>query len=107
MFPHHENEIAQSEAHNGKKFANYRIHNGMVNVNGQKMGKSLGNFLTIKDALKDHNADIIRYVILSYNLSTPMDFSPDMFKIASKRVFYFYKTLKMVDDFLAQHDGNT
>ncbi|MCX6823024.1 MAG: cysteine--tRNA ligase [candidate division SR1 bacterium] len=103
MFPHHENEIAQSEAFSGKQFSKYWVHNGMVNVNGQKMGKSLGNFLTIKDALNDYNADIIRYVILSYNLATPMDFNPEMFKIASKRVYYFYKSLNMIDDFLSQN----
>lgn len=103
MFPHHENEIAQSESFSWKQFSKYRIHNGMVNVNGQKMGKSLANFLTIKDALKDYNADIIRYAILSYNLSTPMDFNQDMFKTASKRVYYFYKTLNMVDEFLSQN----
>jgi cysteinyl-tRNA synthetase len=79
----------------------------MVNVNGQKMGKSLGNFLTIKDALNSYHPDIIRYAILSYNLSSPIDFNKDLFRIARKRVYYFYTTLKEIDDIIKDNEGKS
>ncbi len=96
VFPHHENEIAQSEACTGKPFANYWIHNGLVMVNGQKMSKSLGNFYTIKDALVKFQPDVIRYVVLSHNYSTAIDFSEDIFLNANKRTHYFYKSLALI-----------
>ncbi len=97
VFPHHENEIAQSEACTGKPFANYWIHNGLVMVNGQKMSKSLGNFYTIKDAVAKFPVDVIRYVVLSHNYSTAIDFSEDIFLNARKRTHYFYKSLAQMD----------
>lgn len=75
IFPHHEDEIAQSEAATGKKFVNYWIHNGMVNVNKVKMSKSLGNFKTIRDLLKEYSPEIIRYFIISSHYRKPVDFS--------------------------------
>jgi len=75
IFPHHEDEIAQSEAATGKKFVNYWVHNGMVNVDKVKMSKSLGNFKTIKDLLQDYNGNVIRYFILSNHYRKPIDFS--------------------------------
>jgi cysteinyl-tRNA synthetase len=75
IFPHHEDEIAQSEAATGKKFANYWVHNGMVNVDKVKMSKSLGNFKTIRDILKEYNGEIIRYFVLSTQYRKPIDFS--------------------------------
>lgn len=75
IFPHHEDEIAQSEAGYGKRFANYWIHNGMVNVDNIKMSKSLGNFRTIKDLLKIYKPEIIRYLVLSNHYRKPIDFS--------------------------------
>lgn len=101
VFPHHENEIAQSEACTGKPFANYWIHNGLVMVNGQKMSKSLGNFYTIKDALAKFPVDVIRYVVLSHNYSTAIDFSEDIFLNARKRTHYFYKSLAQMDNIAA------
>jgi|YNPMSStandDraft_1061717.scaffolds.fasta_scaffold00224_6 cysteinyl-tRNA synthetase len=96
VFPHHENEIAQSEAYSGEEFAKYWIHNGLVMVNGQKMSKSLGNFFTIKDILKIYQPDIIRFIVFSNHYSSPINFSLDIFKIASKRVYYFYSTLEKI-----------
>jgi cysteinyl-tRNA synthetase len=64
QFPHHENEIAQSEAHNNCQFANYWMHNGFLNVNDEKMSKSLGNFFTLRDALNQYNPEVIRYFML-------------------------------------------
>lgn len=75
IFPHHEDEIAQSEAAFGKTFANYWMHNGMVNVDKVKMSKSLGNFKTIRDLLKDYPGEVIRYFVISNQYRQPVDFS--------------------------------
>jgi cysteinyl-tRNA synthetase len=75
IFPHHEDEIAQSESAYGKKMANFWVHNGMVNVEKVKMSKSLGNFKTIKDLLKEYSGEIIRYFVLSTQYRKPIDFS--------------------------------
>ncbi|VVB83720.1 Cysteine--tRNA ligase [uncultured archaeon] len=75
IFPHHEDEIAQSEAAAGKKFVNYWVHNGMVNVNKVKMSKSLGNFKTIRDILKNYSGEVIRYFVISTQYRKPIDFS--------------------------------
>lgn len=76
-FPHHEDEIAQSEAAYGKKLANFWVHNGMINVEKVKMSKSLGNFRTIRDILKDYPGAAVRYFVLSANYRKPLDFSID------------------------------
>ena len=75
IFPHHEDEIAQSEAATGKRFVNYWVHNGMVNVDNIKMSKSLGNFKTIRDLLKDYDGKVIRYFVISSHYRKPVDFS--------------------------------
>lgn len=75
IFPHHEDEIAQSEAAFGKKTANYWVHNGMVNVDNVKMSKSLGNFRTIKDLLKDYEPAVIRYFVMLVHYRKPLDFT--------------------------------
>lgn len=97
VFPHHENEIAQSEAGNGQIFANYWLHNGLVMVDGKKMAKSLGNFYTIKDILKKFHPDIVRFTVLSNHFSSNIDFAESIFTTSSKRVYYFYKTLNTID----------
>ena len=74
-FPHHENEIAQSEAIFGKMFVKYWIHNGFVNINSEKMSKSLGNFLLIKDVLKTYHPEVIRLFLLSSHYRSPIDFN--------------------------------
>jgi len=75
IFPHHEDEIAQSEAGYGKKFVNYWMHNGMVNVDRIKMSKSLGNFKSIRGLLKDYPGNVIRYFVISTHYRNPIDFS--------------------------------
>jgi len=75
IFPHHEDEIAQSEAGYGKKFVNFWVHNGMVNVDNVKMSKSLGNFRTIRDLLKEYSGEVIRYFVLTNHYRKPLDFS--------------------------------
>ncbi|MFH1286038.1 MAG: cysteine--tRNA ligase [Candidatus Micrarchaeota archaeon] len=84
IFPHHENEIAQSEARSGKQFARFWIHNGFININKEKMSKSLGNFLTIRDILKNHSAQAVRMLVLNTQYSGPIDFEPALLEQAQK-----------------------
>ena len=78
QFSHHENEIAQSEAHNGKQFANYWMHNGYINIDGVKMSKSLGNFKTVRDLLTQYDGEVLRFLILSGQYRGPIDFNPEI-----------------------------
>lgn len=78
QFPHHENEIAQSEAHNGCTFANYWMHNGYINIDGMKMSKSLGNFRTVRDLLKVYDGEVLRFLILSGQYRGPIDFGEEI-----------------------------
>ncbi len=84
IFPHHECEIAQSESLTGKPFVNYFIHNNLVTVNGQKMGKSLGNFITLPDLFKEHNPMVVRFYILQNHYRKPTDFNSEQLIEASK-----------------------
>ena len=77
MFPHHENEIAQSEAANGCKFVNYWMHNGFISVDNRKMSKSLGNFFTVREAAEAYGYDTIRMFMLSANYRSPLNYSED------------------------------
>lgn len=77
IFPHHENEIAQSECANGCKFVNYWLHNGFVTINKEKMSKSLGNFLTIDDMLKNYDTNTLRLFILTNHYRMPVEFSDE------------------------------
>ena len=77
QFPHHENEIAQSEGATGKKFANYWLHVGMLQVNNEKMAKSTGNFFTIADVLEKHHPEVIRYFLLSSHYRSSLNYSDD------------------------------
>ena len=78
IFPHHENEIAQSEGATGKQFVKYWMHNGFVTVDQEKMSKSLGNFFTIKDIMKKYDAETVRFFLLSVHYRSPIDFSDRM-----------------------------
>ncbi len=86
IFPHHENEIAQSECANGSKFVNYWLHNGFVTINKEKMSKSLGNFLTIDDLLKKYDANTIRFFILTNHYRMPVEFSDEALSSAQAGV---------------------
>ena len=94
IFPHHENEIAQSEACSGKRFANYWMHNGLLSINGQKMAKSLGNYLSISDFLTKHkDADILKIFFLSTHYRSPIDFTEESItaaKAAKERFSIFF-----------------
>jgi cysteinyl-tRNA synthetase len=82
MFPHHENEIAQSESANGKPFARYFLHNGYITINDEKMSKSKGNFFTVRDILRDYDGETIRFFLLSGHYRNPINFSRDMMEQA-------------------------
>ncbi len=98
IFPHHENEIAQSEALNGKTFAKYWSHCGLIKINGEKMSKSLGNSLTIRDALKKYDYEVIKYVFMQKHYTTDIDILDNDFIIAEEHLNYFYNTLKQIKD---------
>ncbi len=93
IFPHHENEIAQSEGASGKPFVNYWLHNGFVNINQEKMSKSLGNFFTIRDILKRYNPEVLRFFILSAHYRSPIDFSDQNLIDAENGLRRFYEAL--------------
>ena len=97
QFPHHENEIAQSEAASGKPFAHYWIHAGLLQINGEKMAKSTGNFLTISDVLKKHHPEVIRYFLMSSHYRSPLNYSDDTMQLALKGISRLYQTIKDFD----------
>lgn len=84
IFPHHEDEIAQSEAANGKPFAKFWVHNGFVNINGEKMSKSLNNFYTLRDIFKDYDPLAVRYLFLSTHYRMPINFTFESLQGAKK-----------------------
>jgi cysteinyl-tRNA synthetase len=101
-FPHHENEVAQSEAATGKPFANYWVHNGFVQINSEKMSKSLGNFFTIRDILDKFLPETLRYFLLTMHYRSPLDFSFDALEEAEKGVKRIYSALNQIDVELAK-----
>lgn len=98
IFPHHENEIAQAEALTGKPFARHWIHHGLLTINGQKMSKSLGNFITIKDALTKYHPDVIKIFFLQAHYSSPIDFSDKKMEEAKQAYERITNLLKKLDD---------
>ncbi|MGB9822464.1 cysteine--tRNA ligase [Thermodesulfovibrio sp.] len=99
IFPHHENEIAQSEAYTGKTFAKYWIHNGFVTINKEKMSKSLGNVLNIRDLLEIYDAEALRLFLLSSHYRSPIEFTHEYVKEAEATLDRVYSTIMRIDDF--------
>ena len=97
IFPHHENEIAQSEAANGCCFANYWLHNGYINVDNRKMSKSLGNFFTVRDVAKEFDYEVIRFFMLSAHYRSPINFSKDLMESAKSALGRIYTCLETLD----------
>lgn len=97
IFPHHENEIAQSEAANGCQFANYWLHNGYINVDGEKMAKSKGNFFTVRDVAKEFDYEVIRFFMLSAHYRSPINFSKDLMESAKSALERIYTCLESLD----------
>ena len=98
IFPHHENEIAQTEALTGKQFAKFWVHNGLIKVNGQKMSKSLGNSLFLKDLLDKYPAEVIKFALLSSSYRNDINITDELFPDALKHLIDFYKILNDVDN---------
>lgn len=98
IFPHHENEIAQSESLTGKRFAKYWTHNGLIKVNGQKMSKSLGNSLLLEDLLKKYTNEAIKFALLQTNYRNDINITDSLFPEAERHLTEFYKVLKASED---------
>jgi cysteinyl-tRNA synthetase len=99
-FPHHENEIAQSESLTGKTFSNYWMHSAYINVNNKKMSKSLNNFFTARDVLKEYDADVIRFFMLSAHYRIQINFSKDLLDSAKASVERLYNTVSILENLL-------
>ena len=107
IFPHHENEIAQSEAAFGKPFARYWMHNGFVNIDKEKMSKSLNNFLMIKDALKTYHPEAIRLFLLSNHYRSPIDFTEQVMEEAKSGLDKIYGGIERIETKIGPKELNT
>ncbi len=106
IFPHHENERAQAMAANGVNFANYWVHNGFLTVESEKMSKSLGNFITIKDALELYHPLELRLFLLSKHYRSPLDFSRSAVLEARSGLIRIYRTLQRLEEIIGPYKGN-
>ncbi|MCX7991214.1 MAG: cysteine--tRNA ligase [Proteobacteria bacterium] len=104
IFPHHENEIAQSEAYTGKPFVKYWLHNGFVNINKEKMSKSLGNILTIREIVKKFHPEALKLFVLSSHYRSPIDYDDDKLGEFDKSIKRLYLTLKNWQDITENKD---
>ncbi len=101
IFPHHENEIAQSEGANGCQFVKYWLHNGFVNINSEKMSKSLGNFFTIREVLEIFDPETIRFFVLQAHYRSPLDYSDQNLKESQAGLTRIYEALALLDEALS------
>lgn len=106
VFPHHENEIAQSEGCSGEAPVKIWVHNGFVNINAEKMSKSLGNFTTIKDIFREHHPEAVRFFLMTSHYRNPIDFTPVSLSGASKNLARFYDLLESAEDYAQGADEN-
>ncbi len=97
IFPHHENEIAQSVCANGTPFANYWLHNGFINVNNEKMSKSLGNFFTVRDIAAKYDYEVIRFFMLSAHYRSPINFCDELMDAAKNGLERIYNCVDNID----------
>ena len=101
IFPHHEAEIAQMEAASGKKpMVNYWMHTGFLNVKGEKMSKSLGNFITINELLQEYSPEVFRFFVLSTHYRSPIDFSQEILHQSQKGIQRIYKLIETINELL-------
>ncbi|MBM4387011.1 MAG: cysteine--tRNA ligase [Deltaproteobacteria bacterium] len=101
IFPHHENELAQSKAATGKDFVRFWLHNGFVNINEEKMSKSLGNFCTIRDVVEVFHPEAMRYLLLGTHYRSPINYTEKNLEDAVSRVQYVYETIQRAEEYLA------
>lgn len=100
IFPHHENEIAQSESFTGKPFARYWVHNGFITIDKEKMSKSLGNFFTVKEILDKFDPEILRLFLLSTHYRSPIEFSDEQLREAESSLDRYYSTILRINTFI-------
>ena len=105
IFPHHENEIAQTEALTGKQFVKYWTHNGLIKVNGQKMSKSLGNSLLLADLLEKYSDEAVKFALLQTNYRNDINITDDLFPEAEKHLYDFYSLLGVIDSVMLKFKG--
>lgn len=105
IFPHHENEIAQSECANCKQFSRYWMHNGYINVNNQKMSKSLGNFFTVRDILKKYDGEVVRFFMLSAHYRNPINFADTLMEQAKSAVERVYTCIDNLEFLLGNAEA--
>jgi len=105
LFPHHENEIAQSEAFTGTPFAKYWVHNGFITIDKEKMSKSLGNFFTIREVLDKFDPEVLRFFLLSTHYRSPIEFSDEQLREAESSIDRYYTTAVRTNDFLGRNDS--
>ncbi len=105
IFPHHENEIAQSESFTKKPFARYWIHNGFITIDKEKMSKSLGNFFTIREILDKFDAEVIRLFLLSTHYRSPIEFSDEQLRETEISLDRYYSTVLRINDFIEKGDA--
>ncbi|OPJ54917.1 cysteine--tRNA ligase [Alkalithermobacter paradoxus] len=105
-FPHHENEIAQSEAKSGKPFARYWIHNGYININNEKMSKSKGNFFTVRDISKEFDLEVVRFFMLSAHYKNPVNFSDEMLKQSESGLERLYNAKDRLEFLIQNGNGS-
>jgi cysteinyl-tRNA synthetase len=103
VFPHHENELAQSEAANDRPFARYWVHHGLLTIDQEKMSKSLGNFFTIKEVLQKFPAEVVRFFLISSHYRSPLDFSDAALAEAETALLRLYAPLAKIQDLLREH----
>jgi len=104
IFPHHECEIAQSEAFSGKKFVNYWLHNGFIRVDNEKMSKSLGNFFTLRDIFKKYDPQEVRYLFLQTHYKSPIDFSDALLQQSKNSLTRIHDFMRRLDEY--DYDGD-
>ena len=105
IFPHHENEIAQTEALTGKQFVKYWTHNGLIKVNGQKMSKSLGNSLLLDELLEKYSDEAVKFALLQTNYRNDINITDDLFPEAEKHLYDFYSLLALIEDVMMKFKG--
>lgn len=107
IFPHHENEIAQSEAYTGKPFSKYWMHNAMIKVNGEKMAKSKGNFFLLRDILKEYEGKVLRFFMLSSHYRKPIDFSREEMEMTKNSIERIENSLRLIDEIIEKESSQS
>lgn len=105
-FPHHENEVAQSEAASGKTFANYWMHNGYITIDNEKMSKSKGNFFTVRDILKEYDGEVIRFFLLAGHYRSPINFSRELMEQAQSGLARMHNAKTTLEHLIATGEGS-